>query len=182
MTLPTHPVELAQDLVCVPNGKVPAYLLEQIGLAGRLTAAAARAWRALWLMGQEAGWSLTYTYGGTYRSFDQQVTLFYQRWSPAPIAGRPTVAYNGGLWWLKPHVARAAVPGTSNHGTGVAVDLALGAGPDTAQPISPAIEWLVDVCPSLGWFWEDQSEPWHVNYCFGDDVPTTVLSVEADYL
>ena len=84
------------------------------------------------------------------------------------------VFYAGGTWWRIPGTARAAVPGTSNHGWGLAVDTALGDGPTHARSIAPAIPWLVDNAERFGWSWESQDEPWHIHYWAGDEVPDDV--------
>lgn len=81
--------------------------------------------------------------GNSYRSYAQQVALYRQ----------------------KPSLA--AVPGTSNHGWGVAVDFACGT--DTYG--SPAYAWLKANAPRFGWThpaWAEpggnRQEPWHWEY------------------
>lgn len=126
-----------------------------------------------------AGWPVTWTYGGLYRTFRQQQALFHQRWGSVPLVGRPRVFYAGGWWWLKPGVARAAVPGTSNHGWGLAVDLAMGDHPSNAVPITPVLPWLIANADAYSFTWEDQTEPWHVRYVSGDQIPEKTLEWEA---
>lgn len=178
-TYPVADVQLPSALVCVPNGDLPAGLLRGIGGdAGRLELTAARCWDALWGAGQSAGWDLTWTYGGTYRTYEAQRQLFLSRWSPRPQTNRPRVQWMGGTWWLRPGVARAAIPGTSNHGLGLAVDVALGASPAMAVAIDPALSWLLEVADSYGWTWESQDEPWHIRYVCGDQIPEAVIAWE----
>lgn len=176
--LPVLPVTLPDELLCQRNGELPPEVLRPIGAAGSLCHTAARAWDALWSEARTFGWDLTWTFGGTYRTLRQQQSLFFSRWSAEPIAGRERVFYNGGDWYLRRGVARAAIPGTSNHGLGIAVDVALGAEPADAKPITPALSWLLDHAGDFGWSWEVQSEPWHLRYWEGSTLPPAVLDWE----
>ena len=81
--------------------------------------------------------------GNSYRSYSQQVALYAQ----------------------KPSLA--AVPGTSNHGWGVAIDFACGA----ERFGSPGYQWLKANGPKYGWThpsWAEpggsRPEPWHWEY------------------
>lgn len=178
-----RPVTLPANLVGVPNGKLSDDLLETIGPSGRLHETAARSWRALRAAAADAGFNLTYTFGGTYRTYAQQEALFRSRYSPQGTFGG-CKAWDGQRWCLKGPYAMAAVPGTSNHGLGLAVDTALdldpsdGVGPDDAVSIMPAIPWLVANAERFGWSWEAQSEPWHLRYVTGDVIPQAVLDFE----
>jgi hypothetical protein len=62
----------------------------------------------------------------------------------------------------------------------LAIDLALGAHPSGAQPITPVLPWLFNNAHRFGFSWEfrDGSEPWHVRYVDGDNVPAAVLAHE----
>ena len=176
---PVASVVVPSDLACVPNGHLPSSLLVSLGPGlGSLHHLAARSWLALQYTASEAGWPLTWTYGGLYRTLDQQISLFMQRWQSRPLASRPSVHYAGGLWWLRAGVARAAVPGTSNHGLGLAVDVALGAHPSLAEPVTPALSWLVEHADEFSYTWEDQTEAWHIRYVSGDQVPPATLAFE----
>jgi LAS superfamily LD-carboxypeptidase LdcB len=147
---------------------------------GRLHWLAARAYGALIVAGAAAGHSLTYTPGGCYRTFQQQSELFARRWTTRPIIGRPTTQYAGQRWYLMRGVARAARPGTSNHGYGLAVDLATGTTPAQATNLTAgALRWVIDNGASLGWSAELDSEPWHWRYFAGDQLPQRVLDIEA---
>ena len=71
--------------------------------------------------------------------------------------------WNGTKYWLKPNMAMAAVPGTSNHGWGCAVDTALvGYGSDAKTVDSAFLQWALENAAANGWSWEVQSEPWHL--------------------
>lgn len=63
----------------------------------------------------------------------------------------------------------AAIPGTSSHGQGLAVDInswVYGNGSNTTRH-----QWLVNNAPRFGWSWElvgkPSGEPWHFNYVGG---------------
>ncbi len=184
MPLTVIPVTFPRDLEGVQNGKLPASLLVEVGLRGRLHQLAARAWFALCAEGKAKGWHLTYTFGGCYRTYEEQRALFVQRYQMEPIAGRPTKVWEGVVWYQKPNTAMAAVPGTSNHGLGLAVDAALdldlsdGVGPGDASSIVPAMSWFHDAALRYGFSFEAQSEPWHIRYVSGDRIPDAVLAYE----
>jgi LAS superfamily LD-carboxypeptidase LdcB len=59
-----------------------------------------------------------------------------------------------------------AVPGTSNHNLGIAIDIAHASGARLA--------WLLKNAQDFGFSWEVQSEPWHLRYVAGDNVPLRV--------
>lgn len=172
---PVVKVTRPADLACANNGELQDSLTASIGDSNsRVHHQAAVAWSAMWMAAQEDGWSLTWTYGGLYRTLAMQRDLFFRRWSATHLEGRPTVWYAGNQWWLKRGVARAAVPGSSTHGWGLAVDIALGEHPSTAAPITPALQWLLANATDFGWCWESQAEPWHLNYFEGDVLPPRV--------
>ena len=178
------PLLLPRGLEGVQNGLLPTELLTDVGVRGKLHPLAARAWAALKAEGLTQGWALTYTFGGTYRSYADQRTLFLQRYQMEPIEGRPRKVWEGVVWYQKPNTAMAGVPGTSNHGLGLAVDAALdndrtdGIGPDDAQSITPALKWFHPAALKYGFSFEAQSEPWHIRYIAGDRVPATVIAYE----
>lgn len=179
-TYPKRPVAIPQAILCDRNGYLPKSRLHPIGLSGELEVTAARAWTALWWDLRTVGLDLTWTFGGTYRAYWQQVSLFLQRWDNVR-RNTESEFYGGQQWWLKPGVARAAVPGSSNHGLGLAVDVASGTTPTTAKPISAAaLARLLDVAEAYGWSWESDKEPWHIHYWRGDDIPGFVIDAEAE--
>lgn len=182
MKLPIVRVVRPKSLDSYRNGQLPDEALSEVGHKGRLEATAARAWRALCAAAKEAGFELTYTYGGTFRPYDDQEALFLRRYmdryDPSLVATQGVRHWQGKKWWRRQKVAAAAVPGTSNHGWGLAVDAALGSHPSEAKPITPALPWLVENAERFGFSWELQSEPWHIRYVAGDDVPAAVLAFE----
>jgi hypothetical protein len=102
---------------------------------------------------------------GRYRTYERQVALFLERYSPSPIAGRPTKTWNGKTYWQKQGVAMAATPGTSNHGLGLADDVA----EDDSTPEDLVGEslnktdiiWLDEHQTAFGFGLETPAEQWH---------------------
>lgn len=169
------------------SGKLDPSLLVDIGPSGRLHHDAARAFNALAFICISLGLPLTYTYGGTYREYQSQVKLFLQRYTTTVLAGRPTKRWQGKLYYQRPGTAMAAVPGTSNHGWGIAVDFAFdsdpsnGVGPNNAATITSHPQWVGFKLAALacGWSWESTSEPWHLRLVTGSVPTQRVLDVEA---
>jgi cell wall-associated NlpC family hydrolase len=129
-----------------PNGLIPPSALCEIGVAGhRLRCDAAAAWKAMAAaFAADMGTRLCIT--DSYRTYAAQVKLYGE----------------------KP--ALAAVPGTSNHGWGLAVDLCGG----MESFGTPAYRWMVANAGRFGWLhpeWADpgngREEPWHWEYAGG---------------
>jgi hypothetical protein len=121
------------ELAAYGNGQVPADALSPIGQPGhRLFAPAAASWQNLVAAAGRDGFDLSIT--DSYRSYEQQVDL----------ADRKGLYRNGGL---------AAVPGTSNHGWGLAVDA------DVRDPA--LLDWMRTNAPRYGWVEASPREPWH---------------------
>jgi LAS superfamily LD-carboxypeptidase LdcB len=182
MKLPIIKPTLPRDLKNRKNGQIPQHLLTRIEPSGVMHHRAADAWRALRAIGRLEG--LTLGHVGDYRTYEKQVGLFMDRMRTYPDAKRTkqtTRRWKGQVWYL--HVgAPVAVPGTSNHGWGLAIDAALrlvdgSVTTITAKPRGArrtGLEFLRAEGPSLGWFWELESEPWHIRYVSGDS-PTPRL-------
>ncbi len=144
------------------NGHIPPDQMIKVAPigSGYLVPEAAAAWRNLQNAAAAKGFTLTMT--GAYRTFQGQKDLFEQRYTTSDT-GRKSKVWNNTTYWLKPGMAMAAVPGTSNHGWGCAVDTALGGYGSAAQSVcEPFLSWAVDNARPLGWSWEVQSEPWHL--------------------
>ena len=124
---------VAPELRAHGNGQIPASALEPIGQRGhRLHAPAAEAWTSAVAAARAEGIELRVT--DTYRTYDQQVDL----------VARKGLYSNGGY---------AAVPGTSNHGWGLAVDA------DVRDPATLA--WLRSNAHRFGFVEAVPREPWH---------------------
>lgn len=177
MTLPVAPLRLPADLKHESNGEISQSLLTLCGIGNfRMHHLASRAMRAL----IAAYPPFTETSTGTYRTYAQQVTLFSQRYTTNRIPGRPTKVWNGQTWWQLPGVAMAAVPGTSNHGLGLAIDFAeqLDGDPAPESISAEFVAWLCQNAATYGYSAETQSEAWHWRYVAGDQVPAAVIEFE----
>lgn len=166
MRYPVSPVVLPSDLARVANGKLPTRLLAGITGGGHLHHAAARAWEAMVQAAAADGVELRHV--GAYRSYESQVALFRDRYQTTPNGARVTRRWNGTTYYLKPGKAPSATPGTSNHGWGMAIDIAhIGSG--------KRLPWLVANAGRFGFTWEvaDPSNPnfeaWHIRYVRGDN-------------
>lgn len=184
MTLPVTkkiPAEIAA--YTKPTGKLPASTLSKVDGIGDFVEPAARSLRALKAAALADG--IVVKSVGDYRSYEEQVHLFEQRYSPNVDTGR-CYSWEGARWCLKPHTAGAAYPGTSNHGLGIANDMAelingdiVSVSFDPPGSVPSLWTWLVHNGPTYGWYWgEAPSEAWHWVYCAGDDIPAAVLAYE----
>lgn len=185
MAYPVIPVKLPADLVGVPNGQLTTQLVP-VKFAGRGTLKVhkqyARAWNALVAECFEAtGIVLTaVSAGDAYRSFDSQELVFYARYTTTPVAGTTSIkSYKGQTWYLKKGLAQVATPGQSNHGLGLAVDVAEWTGTGVKSITSSAAwVWFLTNAVSFGFSWELQSEAWHIRLVVGDKPTQRVLDYE----
>jgi D-alanyl-D-alanine dipeptidase len=171
--LPKSPATIPAWVKQLGNGKIPEDRMEKVApiKRGYLVPEAAQAWRSFQAAAKDAGFTVTMT--GAYRPLEGQVKLFFERYQDTD-SGRKTKTYEGRTYWLRQGVADAATPGSSNHGWGCAVDMALdkyGPGAKAVRHSSPFIQWAIANARSHGWSWEDQSEAWHVRYVGGNDSP-----------
>lgn len=183
LSLPVIDVTPPSALQGQVNGRLSSSILTDTpGLAGGprirlLAATSTRAWQALAGTAMQDNVILKATSpADSYRTYEQQVWTFTSRYQLEPIAGRPFRLWdsdNSGTpekWYQLPNTAVAAVPGTSNHGWGLAVDVADAAG--------ARLDWMLANAIKFGWSWETQSEPWHIRYVTGDTLPFAVLAYE----
>ena len=174
MKLPVTKLVLPKDLKGAENGRLPDPLMRPITPSGKLHHLAARAWEALHDAAMQVEGTKPFKPTSTadaYRSFDQQLSGFMSRFVEKDTGTGTTRTYKGKKWFLKKGMAPMASPGTSNHGWGLAVDVWSANG--------ARLDWMLQNCEKYGFSWEVQSEPWHIRYCAGDNVPQTVLDFEA---
>lgn len=143
---------------------------------------------------------------GDFRTFQEQLDLFVDKGPGTPGRYIPVsqTTYNNtsslhrkiwgdarfygysSVYWIKNYnkfgywPATAATPGSSNHGFGLALDVAEEYDADTApDPIREVfIGWMCTFAPRFGIFATLTSEPWHWQYNFGDVIPQSVLDYE----
>ena len=182
MTFHVLPVIRPAELVGVENGKLSPSKLEPLKSFpnGKLFPAARLAFDCLALEAFFAGHELKPTSAGDcYRNYDRQQKAFIDRYSPKNMGRNPMVVRNwqGRPWYLKPGKAPSAVPGTSNHGYGLAVDVANATGDLLAWLLGP--NGFESPAVRYGFAWQAASgpyaEPWHIQYVCGDNPPPAVL-------
>lgn len=127
--------QVPEVLKAYGNGRIPRDMLTLIGIGQhRLWGPAAEAFKRMRAAAAADGIDLSVT--DSYRSYDQQVQLAQQK----------GLTKNGG--W-------AAVPGTSEHGWGLAVDV----------DVAPAgLAWLKANGARFGYVMPATREPWHWEY------------------
>lgn len=149
-----------------------AYVVGEPGC--RLLIAPATSWYVLAKTVQlRFGWTPRITSAGdAYRSYEIQERIFKQRYQPSYIqyaAGKvDRRVWNGVAYYRKPGTAAAAVPGTSNHGLGIAVDV--------AHMSYNTTRWnqFALVATSLGWSNREGravNEAWHWVYARDTTIP-----------
>ena len=177
--LPVQKVKIPSCLKGQKNGELSAGILKKCDVGSALMAEpAARAMKAM-VAAMSGSLSIEYTHVGAYRTLKGQTDLFLSRYTTTPLPGRPTKTWNGVKYWQLPKTAMAAVPGTSNHGWGLAIDLAEKINGKAASISPRSVKWLIKHAAQYGFCAEAQSEPWHWRYYAGDKTPEAVLAYEA---
>lgn len=172
MTLPVAPLVRPSDLHDQANGEIEPRLLVTLehDVAHHL---AARSWRAMQAAAKRDGVALRVG-ADAYRPLATQEAIFVRRYRPVPV-WVPTARKWRGQWWVKRRGEdTAAVPGTSNHGWGLAIDVA-----DSSFENTPVCRWLKANAAGYGWSAEIRSEPWHWRAVHGDRLPPAVVAYEA---
>lgn len=179
MKLPILPLTKPSSLSGLSNGKLPDGFLVATDIGVKLEPNAARAFNALNAAASANRFKLRAT--GGYRSYERQEALFLERYTTEKLEGRPIKNWNSKTYYQKPGTAMAATPGNSNHGLGLAVDLAEeNDGDSGVESVSTAlVTWLCANASRFGISAEDQSEVWHWRYVAGDNTPAAVLAYEA---
>lgn len=164
------PVKMPKDLEGIEPGKLPASLLRAVPGGGKMHHIASYAWEAMVDRAKKQGVELKPTSSGdTYRDYESQKKGFLSRYQLEPVAGTSTKTFEGKTWYLKKGMAMLATPGKSQHNLGLAVDVA-----NASEP--KRLNWLIANVKDFGFSWEVvPSEPWHLRYVCGDNVPAAVL-------
>ena len=163
------PVVLPKDLKGIEPGKLPVNLLKAVPGGGKMHWIAASAWTAMVEKAKAEGVELKPTSSGdTYRDYESQKKGFLTRYQLEPVAGTSTKTFEGKTWYLKKGMAMLATPGKSQHNLGLAVDVHSASEPKR-------LNWLIANVKEFGFSWEVvPSEPWHLRYVNGDNVPASV--------
>lgn len=141
----------------------------------RLRPDAAAAWDTA-AVGAQAALGFAPTLTDSFRPFDVQERIFRERYRQGNHVGQPGFTTDVRSWIGEPWTrlrgqAAAAVPGTSNHGGGVAVDAGFSSFTD------PRRAAFLDLAGRHGWT-DDEGravdEPWHLRYDPANDGQPTV--------
>lgn len=151
------------------NGRIPSTALRRSVVGVSLRADAAESADRLATAFHEAtGTRLVATDGYRPLTGDQwsQEEIFLARYEPRATGRGPfgDVRWWRGVRYVRVRGAAAAIPGTSNHGLGLALDL--GSGVNTSFT-SPAHKALAKIAPAHGWSNDEGravGEPWHWVY------------------
>jgi len=152
--------------VAYKNGQIPTAALKKSILGVYLTASAANSIARLkTAFERDTGLKLKASAGASgYRSLASQKQIFIERYK-VQLVGRGKygdVRWYGGKRYVRTSGdGAAAVPGKSNHGLGVAVDLELGTW------TSKANAWFTQHAAAYGWSSAEGhavNEPWHKTY------------------
>lgn len=171
-TIPETDVTVPTFLKGAPNGKLPHTWLRSpetsTALYRHLFVPVSYAMQAMHLAAAEDAVLLRTT--GRYRTYDQQVALFRARFRPYDTGTGVTRTWQGQKWWKLPGVALAATPGKSNHGLGLADDIAEqdDLDPDVESIDDVTLQWLKDFAGDFGFALDIHSERWHWHWHNGD--------------
>ena len=165
------PIVMPKDLKGVEPGKLPESLLRAIPSGGKLHHRAADAWNAMVAKAKAEGLELKPTSSGDlYRTYENQLAGFKQRYVLEPIVGTSTKSFEGKTWYLKKGMAMLATPGKSNHNLGIAIDVHSAGEPKR-------LNWLIANVKDFGFSWEVvPSEPWHLRLVTGDNPTPAVIA------
>jgi LAS superfamily LD-carboxypeptidase LdcB len=172
MPLVVAPIKFCSHLAGKKPSQVTPDILRKCSGGGKMELCAADAWDAMVAAAAADGITLKPTsLGDQFRSIEQQKTAFLQRYRKEPVANSTSRTWNGQKWWLKRGFAPLAAPNDdprtcSRHMLGLAVDVANASG--------KILKWLQENNERFGFSHEVQSEPWHIRYVAGDDVPAAV--------
>ena len=167
------PVKLPKDLKGVTPGELPERLLRNVEGGGKLHHLASYAWEAMCVKAKSEGVQLKPTSSGDlYRTYESQKKGFLTRYQLEPVIGTSTKTFENKTWYLKKGMAMLATPGKSQHNLGLAVDIA-------SASETKRLNWLIANVKEFGFSWEVvPSEPWHLRYVCGDDVPAAVVAFQ----
>ena len=178
--LPKKKIVKPKSIRAYENGQIPEHLLVECGFVGpnhKMVEPAARAMKALIKFYATHPDNIEISTTGCYRSYNAQVKLFLERFTLEKTDGI-LKAFNGENYYLKKGVAQAATPGKSNHGWGLACDLAVKNKGEHIPVTQTLVQLLIAQAADFGFCAELDDEPWHWVYFAGNKVPSAVIKVE----
>lgn len=154
------------------SGLLNTASLVSVGGGQALRFDAAASWLAV-VAEVRAEFGVTLRLTDSYRPYAVQVKIFNERYDPAWTGRGPfgDVRWWGGIRYVRMRGASAAVPGTSNHGWGVAVDITALSGFNGIT-----YTYVAAVAPAHGWnnnAGRKIAEPWHWEYVAADNTHPT---------
>lgn len=171
MTLPVAPLVRPSDLHDQANGMLEPHLLAPVE-GDTMHHLAAQSWRAMQSAARADGVRIAVG-ADAYRPLSVQHAIWVSRYRKV-ATWRPGARKYQGSWWVHVYGATAAIPGTSNHGWGLAVDV-----DDCSTEATAACRWLKAHAAGYGWSAEIQSEAWHWRAVHGDRLTPAVVAYEA---
>ena len=174
---PYKKLVLPAEVAKVGNGNLTPQMLKKVKTGGRMWKPAANAFNKLYADALCAGFILRNV--GDYRPLTKQTAMFKDRYSLKNLGRNPKVTrkYQGKVWYLKPGKSPSGVPGTSNHGFGLAIDLAYDRNGALVPMGGKCFDWLCKNAPKYGFYLQGSNpkspefEAWHWQYVRGDKPP-----------
>jgi LAS superfamily LD-carboxypeptidase LdcB len=190
LVYPYKKLVLPKALAGHKNGRLPDAMLQPIACGGRMWSGAAEAFDAMFEAAKREG--ITLKNIGDYRPYSAIVAMFHDRYSIVDQGRKPQVTrkFDGKVWYLKKGKAPSAAPDPSgksgsNHGWGLAIDLAVVNKRKQTVSLSAApkaLAWMCANAPLYGFYLQGSDpkspefEAWHWQFCLGDKQPT-ILNV-----
>lgn len=191
-TVPTSRVTVPTFLVGAPNGELPSEWLRSWDEDGKMFLPVSYAFQALYLGAVGVGITVSHRRAdstGRFRTLQRQYEMLHERYVPYYISGArdtnyvPAHYFQGkyyaaAMWYLKPGNAMAATPGKSNHGYGLADDMASDVNADNVPEglNDTLLMWLRDNSVAYGIGLETRSERWHWHWIGGDTLSQRVVN------
>ena len=180
---PVLPVVMPADLAGTENGKLPETVLRPLNSYpnGKLHRMAATAFNCMQLAAFFDKIELNpVSPSDCYRNADIQTGIFFQRYTDQNNGAKVTRQHDGKTWYLLPGKAPCSAPQKSNHGWGLAVDIANCSG--------ARLDWLLgdggltSNALKFGFSWETTPakpghEDWHIRLVTGDKPTDAVLAM-----
>ena len=179
MKYPSRKLVVPSELARVENGKLTDKILSKIDIGGRMWHWAAFCFDMMTSAAKKDG--VLFKNIGDYRPYERQLSMFQDRYLDHDEGRKPQVTrqWQGKTWYLRKGKSPSGVPGTSNHGLGLAIDLDVSNG--------KTLNWLCAHAPTYGFYLQGSDpkspefEAWHWQYCVGDALPDVAKGL-LDYL
>lgn len=147
---PYKKMVLPAEVAKVGNGNLTPAMLKKVKTGGEMWTGAAVAFNKLYADCLTAGYKLRNV--GDYRPFDKQLAMFVDRYALKDQGRSPQVTrkYQDKLWYLKKGKSPSGVPGTSNHGFGLAIDVGYEKDGALVSMGGKCFDWMCANAPKYG--------------------------------